>query len=194
MESVSVHCMERFSITGVETLCGDEGQSLMELLLMLPVLLALVVLVIKIQTAIQISIVNQKYARGRTLFLAYNSPVYPAIAPLGTEQMIAKGYNRMVIGVSENARADEDGVGGYVPKAITETIARSASTSIGPGEDKAEPDRRSVVRIRTTVALCTPSWVVRAGGEYRSLAISQDSFGSDFQPAAYAYCRSPRDE
>lgn len=189
MRNVSVPCVERFSITGA----NEQGQSLLELMVMMPVLLALAVVIIKIQTAIQISIVNQKYARGRALFLSYNSPVYPHRG-LATPQLEVKGYNRMVIGVSDNSVADEEGVGSYTPRAITQTIARSASTSIGNGEDKAEPERRSVVRVRTTIALCTPSWVVRSGGQYLPISAVQDTFGSDFQPAAYAYCRSPRDE
>ncbi len=161
---------------------------------MLPVILALLVVIIKIQTAIQISIVNQKYARGRALFLSYNNPVYPHRG-LAAPQLEAKGYNRMVIGVSDNSVTDEEGVSSYTPRAITQTISRSASTAIGgSNEDKAEPDRRNVVRVRTTVALCTPSWVVRAGGQYAPISAVQDSLGSDFTPAAYAYCRSPRDE
>lgn len=202
MESVSVLYEGLFSITGVETLQNDEGQSVMEFLVMMPVLLALVVLVVKIHTAIQISIVNQKYARGRTLFLTYNSPVYPArlgsrdLGPngLATTELINKHYNRMVIGVSALTVSAEEDFGSLTPRALTQLVARSRATATGSNEDKSEPERRSLVRIRTTVALCTPSWVIRMGSRYESWASSQDLLGSEFSPASFAYCRSPLDE
>jgi hypothetical protein len=196
MESVSVPYEELFSTTVVS---NEGGQSVIELLVMLPLLLALTLLVVKINTAIQISIVNQKYARGRTLFLAHNSPVYPSRFKgngtgngLAVTELEEKGYNRMVVGVSANPISEEEG--STTPVATTFMVARSRNTATGSNEDKAEPDRRSLVRVRTTVALCTPSWVVQGGNNFVPTRIAQDTFGSNFSPAAYAYCRSPRDE
>src|SRR4051794_31601143 len=80
---------------------GEEGQSMVEFLFMLPLLLGLAVLLVRISTAIQISIVDQQYARSQTLFLTYNSATYPR---LGLQvSMQQKGLNQMVVGVSDNA-------------------------------------------------------------------------------------------
>lgn len=129
---------------------NDEGQSVIEFVLMLPMLLGLVVTLIRINTAIQISIVNQQYARAQILYLTFNSPFYPQISY--QEKQANEGSNQMVVGVSENT-ADAQ-TGDYTPEASIQMITRSKRVNAPdtPGE---EPDTRAKVRIRDTVTLCT---------------------------------------
>jgi hypothetical protein len=131
----------------------ERGQSLLEFLLMFPMLLALVVVLVRVNTAIQISIVNQQYARAQALFIAYNSPQFPRLDSR-MANLVKKEYSQMIIGVSENAPPSrEDGGGKYNPKAASQNVARR---KVAEGED-AEGDLRALVRIRDTVTICTQS-------------------------------------
>ncbi len=191
--------LELFTITAANGAADENGQSVIEFLIMLPVMIAMVIILVRVNTAVQISIVNQKYARSHTLALAFNSPIYPArrrsdgSPGLAMGQMVEKGYNRMVIGVSENAMSEDDG-GRYSPKAVTQMVARSQTTSLGAGPDKEEPDRRSEVRVRTTVSLCSNTWVIQKNSGWVSYFDYQDQLGPDFSGSSFALCRSPLDE
>jgi hypothetical protein len=138
----------------VANVCDDErGQSLLEFLLMLPLLLGLIVLMTRVNTAIQASIVDQQYARMQTLWLTFNSPIYPRIA-LRQSSLIPKNYNQMMIGVAQN-----EIVGTGQPIASTTMIARTpALAAQGSSAVQVDgPPLRALVRIRNTVSLCTQS-------------------------------------
>lgn len=140
-----------------EALSSDQsGQSVIEFLLMLPLLVGMTLLLIKVNTAIQMSIVNQKYARAQALFIAFNSPVFPRRGSIASN-FVEKNTNQMVVGVSENsftAEAIEAAGGDQQPEASTFNIAprKVAGGSDAPGE---EPAKRKNIRIRNTVSLCT---------------------------------------
>ena len=135
----------------------EEGQSVLEFLLMLPMMVALVVILVRINTAIQISIVDQQYARAQALTLAFNSSVYPELR-LRNPSLTERGYSQMILGVSSNPA-----VAGYIPEAATHYIARRKGEA--SGEDKKEPKARALIRVRNSVTLCTqPNVVSGAGG------------------------------
>src|SRR4051812_17762912 len=98
---------------------NDEGQSVLKFLLMLPMMVALVVILVRINTAIQIAIVDQQYSRTQALALSYNSSVYPLLR-LRNPHLTDKGYNQMILGVSSNKADSND----YKPEAATHYIAR----------------------------------------------------------------------
>src|SRR4051812_32338299 len=100
----------------------EEGQSIIEFLLMLPMLLGITMILIKLNIAIQIAIVDQQYARAQALFLAFNSPYYPSVQKR-EQRLVPSGTNQLITGVSDNA--DEGGQGTYVPKATVQPITRS---------------------------------------------------------------------
>src|SRR5262249_40646084 len=134
----------------------ERGQSILEFLLMLPLMVGLVVIMVRVNTAIQMSIVNQQYARAQALFLAINSPIYPSLG-LQQSQLAGKGYNQMVIGVSENSYPlDRDA--NVPPKASTLNVTRDPRALDGRPQE--EPPERAWVRIRDTVTLCTQSVVI----------------------------------
>ncbi|MGK5082901.1 hypothetical protein WDW37_06320 [Bdellovibrionota bacterium FG-1] len=179
--------------TAVE-LADDQGQSVLEFLLMLPMMVGLVVILVKINTTIQISINNQQYARAQALWLTFNSPVYPA-HDLKEGHLTAKQYNQMVIGVSENQAT----AGEYNPKAATYLIARKKGSPAG--EEKAEPRERTLVRIRDTVTLCTQSNLIKTGGgmtpilDVKSIGKNAVSPAGNYKliedPHQFDYCSSP---
>jgi hypothetical protein len=148
------------------------GQSLVEFLVLMPLLIGLTVIMVRVTTAIQVSIVNQQYARAQSLFLAYNSAVYPRLQQR-EDNFIRRGYNNMVIGVSDNSAPDS---GPYVPKATVQKIARKPNGG-GSDENQSEPERRDKVRVRTTVTLCTQTNVLQPGKDSPILPL-----GPDYRP------------
>ncbi len=89
--------------------------------------------------------------------LAAHSSIYPELR-IRERELTAKGYNQMVIGVSENAGKDGED---YSPKAPTHYVARKKGIRGGDGE--AEPKERALVHVRNTVTLCTQTNVLSQG-------------------------------
>lgn len=130
----------------------EEGQSIIEFLLLLPLMVGLAMSLIWINTAIQISIVNQQYARAQTLFLAFNSPFYPEISRRSSLE--TSGINQMVIGVSDNPTSS-DGLDNIEPEATVQSIATKSASAGASDANREYPNLRARVRIRNTVTLCT---------------------------------------
>lgn len=131
----------------------DSGQAMVEFLLMLPAIVILIVVMTRVNMAIQTSIVNQQYARAQALWLAFNSPVFPELRHrVKNFQTGNKLSNQMIIGVSQNS-FPEEGDDVYQPEAAVQNVSRGKL--IGSDDPQVEPDARSKVRIRTTVSLCT---------------------------------------
>jgi hypothetical protein len=165
----------------------ESGQSLLEFLLMFPMLLGLVMITVRANTAIQMAIVNQKYSRSQTLFLTLNSPVYPPLR-FTRRGTFEKGFHIMNVGVSDNLATGE---ADYKPIASTQMILRRRGAQGGSDEAKAEPEKRSEVRIRNTVSLCTPSFSVGSGSN-RVMMVGGPS-GELQSASAFAYCNNPNE-
>jgi len=140
---------------------NEKGQSVLELILMLPAMVILTMLMIKINTVIQVSIVNQKYSRSHALALALNSPYFPGMH-LRTNDLINIGFNQMIIGV-----AATEVVGGAPPDAMKVNITRRG---VEGSEDKVTPPERSNIRVRGTVSLCTQQNVLADGKPILAIA------------------------
>src|SRR4051812_43761116 len=83
---------------------GESAQALVEFLLLLPAVIVLIVVLVRVNSAIQVSIVNQQYARAQALWLAFNSPVFPELRHRVKDfQSGSKMSNQMVIGVAQNS-------------------------------------------------------------------------------------------
>src|SRR5947209_8462468 len=98
----------------------NRGQSVLEFLFMLPIMVALTMMLVKVNTAIQVSIVNQQYARAQALWLTFNSPIYPALVSR-MANFLPRAFNQMIIGVSDNLAVPT----GYEPKAMEQKINRT---------------------------------------------------------------------
>lgn len=174
------------------------GQGVVEFLFVLPVILLMSMFLVRTNTVIQMSIVNQKYARAQNLFLTYNSAEYPDLA----RRVAQPNKEHQTVLVASNP-APRDGAGGEGRVFFASTFKikpgkggyfESFKRDSGPdsgaergiagraeGED-AEGQRdivreRTFVRVRNTVTLCTP-WNT-------TLNPSQN------MPQTINYCRGP---
>ena len=122
--------------------------------------MGLLLVLVRINSAIQISIVNQRYSSTQALFLAFNSAFYPE---LSLQDIFAPlGMNQLVMGVSAQAAPAEGG--SLTVVAMTQSVGRTPQV-IGNNDDQAEPNSRSLVRVRNTVTLCIPSVFVLSQGK-----------------------------
>lgn len=136
------------------------GQSLVEFVFMVPVLIGMFFLLLRVDQAIQVSIVNQKYSRQRLFELVGNSPQYPDLARVTA--LKDRGDNRLVVGVSEESTLNLGS--DFQPSAPTMMITRSRKAALGgSNENGTEPVRRANIRIRNTVEICTPMIVAKTG-------------------------------
>src|SRR4051812_29710869 len=101
-----------------ENLRSESGQSVLEFLLVLPLLLTIILLLMRVNTVINMGIVNQKYARAQVFFIAENSPEYPARVGV-VSNLANSGMNQLIVGVSESHPADDDGAEGANTMAST---------------------------------------------------------------------------
>ena len=118
-------------------------------------------IMMRVNSAIQISIVNQQYARAQATWLAFNYGIFPE-TKLRLRDFYSKQYNEMILGVSKNspgANTDGGGAVAYTPQPMIQDIRRSLAAKQGSNDASLEGEgdnpQRSAVRIRTTVALCT---------------------------------------
>ena len=165
----------------------DSGQSILEFMLMLPMMIGLVLILVRVNSAIQVSIVNQQYARAQAHWLAFNSPNFPQRLKGGKDSILINSFinkpsNRMVLGVSENNASGGDDAQ-YTPEATTQIVARSkakaGSDNTAPGDDSFT--ERGTVRIRTTVAMCTQTNVITgASGKLEGLTAGNLGEGAFF--------------
>jgi hypothetical protein len=161
---------------------GEQGQSLLEFLLMLPMMLGLIVIMSRVNTAIQASIVDQQYARMQTLWLTFNSPVYPKLG-LQASELNGKNYNQMMIGVSDNEITSDSNQPIASTTMITRTPAQAADASNDP---QTEPQTRGNVRIRNTVTLCTQANLV-GGTPILNISVTNGSANLPTVAVAGAY-------
>lgn len=161
---------------------NQRGQSLIEVVFLLPIIFGLFVVTAKINTAIQVAIVNQQYARAQALTLAQNSPYYPR----RQQQLVmsTKNSNQLIMGVADQV-LDEDDEG--VPKATVQVIARTRGLAGSEPQEK-EPESTYYVRMRNTVSLCTHSIVVKTENGYK--LYNADQVKENFNPAMFDYCRN----
>lgn len=131
---------------------GEEGQSLVEFLLLVPLMVGISVLLVRMNTAIQVSLVNQKYSRLQAHFLTMNSPYFPRSDI--RSRLVQVGVNRQTVGVGDEKIEENSSA---PPKATEIFVARSPAAAAGADDGSKEPTSRSRVRIRTTVTLCSMS-------------------------------------
>ena len=164
----------------------QSGQSLLEFLLTFPLMIGLVMITVRVNTAIQMAIVDQKYSRAQTLFLTLNAANYPPVRFRTNSSNFSRGYHVMNAGVSDNLATND---AGFEPEASKQKIVKSRNSAGGSTEDQAEPDQRSEVRIRNTVTLCTPSFSIGSGTNRVMMVGGPDR---EVQNASeFAYCNNP---
>ena len=163
---------------------SQDGQSLLEFLLLLPFLLGLSILVIRANQAIQISIVNQQYSRAQAHFLTFNSPVFPDNRDGRRDKMTVGGVNAITMGVGEKAiQGGEDGEN--QPEAPVQMVARSQQKAGTKPEAQSFSDRSGWVRVFNTVTLCSGSHSFASQGSF----VSMKKITEGVTPGSFNFCR-----
>lgn len=140
-----------------KTLKNRKGQSLLEVIFLVPFLFMFVALLYKITMATQMAIVNTQYARSQLYVLTSNSPEYPRLEFRWSPTMFAyNNQDRMILGVADpKALSTTTGLEGTLePMPQTQKISRIGSTVTG-NTDRGEVSKRTEVRVRNTVGICT---------------------------------------
>jgi hypothetical protein len=187
--------------TAVES--SQRGQSVIEFLLLLPMLVGLVVIMLRVNTAIQVSIVNQQYARAQTLFLTMNHHTYPDLYQR-VPNFDPYGFNQMMLGVAEETLLESTPENQH-PSAPTQNVTRRPSRQDDDAQQ--EPPERGMVRIRNTITLCTQPNVIRTRKGYepilplRAVGNASNRYSVTYAAAGpynlpsgafkFEYCRSP---
>lgn len=170
---------------GAERSCHNSGQAILETLLSMPLVLAMVFIVVRVNMLLQMSIVNQQYSRAQAFELVGNSSIYPELRfRYGSELAFTeRGHQQMVLGVSGNLATE-----GYTPEPLTMRISRQG----GPqgSNDPGEPAQRGLIRIRNNIVLCTQTESTIGAGAL-PLDTSNPDFGEGF---IYSYCNTPYGE
>ena len=136
---------------------NEKGQSLLEVLILVPFLFMFVGLLYKITMATQMAIVNTQYARSQLYVLTANSPEYPRLQFRWSQGMFAyQNQDRMVLGVADpKSLTTSSGQAGTIePLPQVQDIKRNQATVSG-SKDTGEVAKRTEVRVRNTVGICT---------------------------------------
>ncbi|MBN21627.1 MAG: hypothetical protein CL678_10110 [Bdellovibrionaceae bacterium] len=169
---------------GAEIIKNDKGQSMIELMVLLPVVIGTLSFLIKTNSAIQVSINNQQYARAQILIYMSNSSNYPRVQDISSWEAEGGGINRskMVFGVSDNIFSSDADI---EPEAVISPIvtkdAEQGSRDTGTEDVKV----RGKIRVRTTVALCAPLHFVANG------KLTRENLGDNHR---FNYCQGGIDE
>jgi hypothetical protein len=134
----------------------QSGQSILEFLVTLPLMLGLVMLMIRVNTYIQMGVVNQQYARAQTLFVSGNGAEYPQ-RPLVITNLAKARYNQFVVAISDNEQSlDADP---NTPQLATTYHIVPPGAPVGNDNAQTEATQRGNLRVRSSVTLCLPMLV-----------------------------------
>lgn len=135
----------------------EEGQSILEVLFILPFLFLFVGLLYKMNMAAQMAINNSQFARAQVYVLTGNSSEYPRLGftKFSPIHFGNADQDRMVLGVADvEALSESNSPNGMSPIPQVQKIARLSSTEKGSSE-RGEVKKRTEVRVRNTMGICT---------------------------------------
>jgi len=168
---------------------NKKGQSLLEVLILIPFLFMFVGLLYKVTMATQMAIVNTQYARSQIYVLTANSPEYPRLQFRLSGSMFAfNNQDRMVLGVADpKALSSSAGQEGTIePMPQIQKIGRTGTTVAG-NTDRGEVSKRTEIRVRNTVGICTQLNAVSKGKPMDEQNIL--SLGSQRWPFGNSVCQ-----
>ncbi len=151
-----------------------KGQSILEIVVVLPFLFILVGMLFRLNMGLQMAINNVQFSRSQLYVLTANSPEYPRLSfrhkfPGFPRPFSDMEQDMMVIGVSDPSvltSGPDDGIMPAIPQKQKITRAGVA----GGSEDAGEVEKRTNVRVRETSAICTQMNSINKG-------VGFDSFG-----------------
>ena len=129
-----------------------KGQSILEVVVVLPFLFTFVGLLYKFNMGIQMAINNLQYSRSQLYILTANSPEYPRLEFRHYTQNIFKEADQelMILGV-----ADPSAISGANIDPIPQINRISRAGGIKGSDQAGEVSKRTDLRIRETSAICT---------------------------------------
>ena len=160
-----------------------KGQSILEVVIVLPFLFLFVGLLFKMNMGIQMAINNIQYSRSQVYALSENSPEYPKLA-LRRKDLAAQKSDLMVLGVADPQAIAEAQGGDMPPIPQIQKIARKGG--VNGSEDPGEPSTRTDLRIRETSAICTQVNYVDAKIAYDPEGVR--SLGASYWPFGHPVC------
>ncbi len=160
--------------TKVVSAHDQTGQAVLETVILLPAFFIVVAVLYKVNIAAQVSINYVQAARSQLFTFLENSSEYPRLAYRHTAYnptlaLGKNGYNQLLLGVSSKEGVQESDLGDSteifpIPEEVS--ILRKGATKKG-NDGVGEVKERSELRIRTTVAICTPiNSIKNAQGTY----------------------------
>lgn len=170
---------------------GTKGQSLLEVVMMLPFLFLLFGVLFRSNMALQMAINNQQFARSQVYVLTSNSAEYPRLGLRhagsgGGGRMAVAQIDMMVLGVSDPSALAEAGNGDSMPPIPQmQRIARKGAP--GGNQDAGEPASRTTVRVRETSSICTQMNSAAKGNNFDSSGVR--SLGSARWPFGKTACQ-----
>lgn len=132
-----------------------KGQSILEVIFVLPFLFLFVTVLFKLNLAMQTSINNAQYARSQLFVLTANSPEYPRIE-FRNNGIMFKAVNEdlMILGVADPTSVTASVSGAIDPIPQTQKIDSTGKKVIGSNEP-GEQAKRNEIRVRNTAGICT---------------------------------------
>jgi len=138
-----------------------KGQSILEILIVLPFLFIMVGMLVRFNLGIQMAINNIQYARSQLYVLAGNSPEYPRLSfrmktnpSDGGLKFADQEQDMMLLGVSDPSALTEVSNAESMP-AIPQIQRITRKGVVGGSEEGGEPAARTSIRVRETSAICT---------------------------------------
>jgi hypothetical protein len=132
---------------------NEDGQTLLELVFLIPVLFTFVILLFKSMMAVQMAINNAQFSRSQIYMLTANQPEYPRLQfRMDSKMFIKAEQDRMILGVADIGSTGANNEIEPVPQ--TYKIALNSSSVKGSSE-RGEVKKRTEIRIRDTAAICT---------------------------------------
>jgi hypothetical protein len=148
-----------------------KGQSILEVIFMLPFLFIFVGLLFKLNMGIQMAINNAQYARAQVFMLTNNSSEYPRLAFRSSGALTKNEDDLLLLGVSDPSALSEAADGGDMP-AIPQTQKIGGSPNSKGSSESGEVSSRTNIRVRDTAAICTQMNSVSKGKAMDSYQIT----------------------
>lgn len=152
MRSIGQHCLRD----------QRRGQTLLEFLIVLPLILVFIKITLKVNAASQISINNQKALHSKILDLASNSPFFPRIANHEVS-FVKKNRNFMTIGMVAGPFDDANPATQIAP---IHEISRDPATQAIKGPPGQEARSTTGVRVRTSAGMCPQVIAINVNGRW----------------------------
>ena len=135
---------------------NQSGQSILEIVFVLPFLFLFVGLLFKLNLSIQTAINNQQYARSQIYVLTSNSPEYPRLEfRLSSTLFKAAKQDEMILGVADPEAITQASNNDSSMDPIPQVQKISRNKTVKGSDERGDQTKRSDIRIRNTAALCT---------------------------------------